>query len=174
MFVLAAFIFWVVLGRRRRQAIAARDSLASIRLRGGGPVGAAPPLSGFDLLDSLRQRVGRSGAHSLKGCTVRFLQFLPLLRRAQARGFVSHFAAEFFISAFTMGCNLGVDVSRCVGQRVFRNYKSALGAREAVSSAIAQRLATHKSLRLCCFSYERAKDIVPFKNFFIFPMGAVQ
>ena len=54
--------------------------------------------------------------------------------------------AAFVEDGLRFGFDLGVDVSRMRGKRHFRNYPSAVEAREAVSRSIAGRVAQQKSV----------------------------
>ena len=84
----------IVLTTRQRNALNLSNKLCcghkglggSLRVRGGG---AACTLA------CLRESVETNGAHSLPGCSVKFESFFPVLRRAQSRGYVKDYEAEW-------------------------------------------------------------------------------
>ena len=70
--------------------------------------------------------------------------FIPLLNRAQSRGYVCDCDASYVLNGFTKGFDLGVRRELLYGTRVFLNYPTAVGARESVTAAVASRVSRHK------------------------------
>ena len=59
------------------------------------------------------------------------------------------------------------------GRRVFQNYPSAYAASESVSAAVYARVAAAKTLHLGPWAEVEAALNELFKDYFVFPMGAV-
>ena len=111
------------------------------------------------------------------GCSIMYDTFIPALWKAVALGHVSHEHATFCAEGLRWGFKAGVDTSRLVrnGHRWFRNYKSSLENREAVSAAVNGRLAARKTLDLGPWDHVLAEGVRSvFKASAIFPMGAVE
>eukprot|EP00965_Chrysotila_dentata_P063717 2111452-Pleurochrysis_carterae.AAC.1 len=71
------------------------------------------------------------------------------------------------------GFDLAIDVSRLRGRMHFRNYRSALSNRAAVSKAFRKRLRSGKTIYLG--TYESGNShLLPWDTFRIVPMGAVE
>ena len=85
----------------------------------------SPVTSGLGELDRLRELVERDTVCALPGCPMKLDRFVPLLRRAMSRGFVSDIYGEYVLKGFTQGFDLGVQFEALRGQRVFRNYPAA-------------------------------------------------
>eukprot|EP00965_Chrysotila_dentata_P036456 1213334-Pleurochrysis_carterae.AAC.1 len=95
------------------------------------------------------------------------------MMRAVARGYVAEASAQFVCRGLLRGFDLAIDVSRLRGKMHFRNYRSALSNRAAVSSALRKRLRSGKTI--CLGKYERGDShLLPWDTFRIFPMGAVE
>ena len=90
------------------------------------------------MLAHLRESVETNGAHSLPGCSVKFESFFPVLRRAQSRGYVKDYEAEYVVNGLMNGFTLGLDVAamKRMGKRAFRNYPTAYAAYASVTAAV--------------------------------------
>lgn len=135
-------------------------------MRGGG---AARQLA------DLQQTVETNGAHSLPGCSVPFDRFLPVLRRAQSRGYVRDCDAEYVVDGLVNGFTLGLDIAamRRRGKRVFRNYPTAYNAKDSVTEAVQRRLDQQKTLDLGPATDALGELFEHFDALAVFPMGAV-
>ena len=136
---------------------------------------ACTPPNAAQIVSSLRTIVQSSGAHSLPGCSIKFDNFLPVLRRAQSRGYVKDVETDYVVDGLINGFTLGVDINamRKLGTRVFKNYPTAYKAHSAVSKAILKRVEQSKTVRL-----GPAKDSLSVLSaehdaLVVFPMGAV-
>ena len=112
-----------------------------LRVRGGGA---------FEVLSFYKNVVETKGACALPGCSIPFERFLPVLRRAQSRGYVRDSDADYVVDGLVNGFTLGLDVGAMSsrGKRVFRNYPSAYGAHGSVTSAVTRRVSQQKTLDL--------------------------
>ena len=90
----------------------------------------------------------RSNACALPGCTIKYDTFLPIMWRAVARGFVEHRYAVFVANGLRHGFEAGVQRHLLRGQRVFKNYKSAVEAMPQVARATQKRIDSGKTLML--------------------------
>ena len=95
------------------------------------------------------------------------------MMRAVARGYVRQEHADFVADGLRHGFDLGVDVTKMKGKRLFRNYPTALEARAAVTKALRARVAKYKTYKLFQFS-EGDRRRIPWDDWRIFPMGAVE
>ena len=135
-------------------------------MRGGG---AACTLA------HLRESVETNGAHSLPGCSVKFESFFPVLRRAQSRGYVKDYEAEYVVNGLMNGFTLGLDVSamKRMGKRAFRNYPTAYAAHASVTAAVTRRVHRHKTVNLGPASEALQELWSELDALAVFPMGAV-
>ena len=99
--------------------------------------------------------------------------FIPLLKRAQSRGYVKDWDADYVLEGFTSGFDLGVQRDLLHGTRVFSNYPAAISARDSVSAAVSSRISRHKTLTLGPWSEVQSWLKSEFGEFYVFPMGAV-
>ena len=72
---------------------------------------ACTPPNAAQIVSSLRTIVQSSGAHSLPGCSIKFDNFLPVLRRAQSRGYVKDVETDYVVDGLINGFTLGVDIN---------------------------------------------------------------
>ena len=98
--------------------------------------------SGLARLQALSALVDEKGACSLPGVSINFDLFVPILQRAVVRGFVPLHKAQYVFRGLRYGFDLGIDVSLLTGRRRFRNYASAIEAREQVSDNVRDRVAS--------------------------------
>lgn len=129
----------------------------------------------MEILNGLRDTVRENGAHTLPGCSIKFDSFLPVLQRAQSRGYVKDHEAEYAIEGLINGFTLGLDVGamKRLGKRAFRNYPTAYGAHSSVTAAVLKRLQKNKSVRLGP-AVEALKELMDYEEALaVFPMGAV-
>ena len=129
----------------------------------------------FDELFRLTRLVASETACSLPGVSIKFDSFIPVMWRAVTRGFVEPHLAEFVQNGLRWGFDAGVQRSLLHGQRVFRNYPTALGEfRERVSESIETRVAAGKTLDLGVWA-DTLRPLLRavFGDYFIFPLGAV-
>eukprot|EP00965_Chrysotila_dentata_P010366 337624-Pleurochrysis_carterae.AAC.1 len=75
------------------------------------------------------------------------------MMRAVARGYVAEDSAHFVCRGLLRGFDLAIDVSRLRGKMHFRNHRSTLSNRAAVSKALRRRLRSGQTL--CLETYER-------------------
>ena len=138
-----------------------------LRLRGAGR--AAETLASF------RSVVETENACALPGCSIKYDTFLPVLRRAQSRGYVKDHEAEYVVDGLRHGFTLGVDVAamRSMGKRVFRNYPTAYAAHASVTKAIVRRVERGKTLNLGPAKCALAELGGMLEGLAVFPMGAV-
>ena len=94
------------------------------------------------------------------------------MMRAVARGYVRQEHADFVADGLRHGFDLGVDVTKMRGKRLYRNYPTALEARAAVTKAVRSRVDKYKTYKLFPFS-EGDRHKLPWNDWRIFPMGAV-
>eukprot|EP00965_Chrysotila_dentata_P064976 2154371-Pleurochrysis_carterae.AAC.1 len=95
------------------------------------------------------------------------------MMRAVARGYVAEASAHFVRRGLLRGFDLSVDVSSLRRKMNFRNYRSVLSNRAAVSKALRKRL--HSGKTICLGTYERGNShLLPWNTFRVFPMGAVE
>lgn len=136
------------------------------------PVG---PLSvGLTEFERLRGVVRREGACALPGVSIKPETFLPAVWRAVERGYVAVDDATFVQAGLRDGFTLGVDLNQLRGQRLFKNYSTAVEARPYVTSAITKRVVAGKTLPLGVWGDEARKQLCGFFDDCIkFPMGAV-
>ena len=76
----------------------------------------------------------------MPGCAIKYGTFMHSMWKAVARGEVPHDKAVFVQSGLRHGFRAGIDTTKMVGQRIFKNYKSALDGREAVTRATMKRV----------------------------------
>ena len=69
----------------------------------------------------------------MPGVDIQADRFLPVMWRCVERGDVSRDHAQFVADGLRDGFTCGIDVSRLKGQKVFKNYKSAIDARPSVT-----------------------------------------
>ena len=112
-------------------------------------------------------------ACTLPGVSIAYELFMPIMMRAVARGYVRQEHADFVANGLRFGFDLGVDVSKLRGRRLFRNYPTALEARAAVTKATRARVEQGKSLQLFPFRAEDRTMLDRWPSWRIFPMGAV-
>ena len=94
--------------------------------------------------------------------------------RAVATGHVRHADAVRVHAGLRHGFTAGVDVARLAGHRWFKNYKSALEGRGAVTRAVMKRVQTDKSVYLGEWTPQLAEALrTIYRATCIFPMGAV-
>ena len=124
------------------------------------------------MLDSLTEQVKQHGCCSLPGVSIDFWKLKPLIERAVSRGFVSAEHARFAINGLWYGFDMGVDVDEVKGRRWFRNYASALEAKDKITAAIRTRVEQAKTLCLCAVA-ERVAASLPWPSCRVFPLGAV-
>ena len=100
---------------------------------------------------------------------------MPVLRRAQSRGYVRDCDGDYVAQGLRHGFDLGVSEAHLLGlgTRVHRNYKSAMEAHKSVTDAITSRVAKGKSVVL-----GRADECLPvllkeYDSMAVFPIGAV-
>ena len=96
----------------------------------------------------LARIVEESNACALPGCTIKYDSFMTVMWRAVARGFVGHDDAVFVAQGLRHGFEAGVQRNLLHGQRVFRNYRSALEAMPQVVRATQSRVDSGKTLVL--------------------------
>ena len=134
------------------------------------PVG---PLSvGLTEFERLRGVVRREGACALPGVSIKPETFLPAVWRAVERGYVAVDDATFVQAGLRDGFTLGVDLNQLRGQRLFKNYSTAVEARPYVTSAITKRVVAGKTLPLGVWGDEARKQLCGFFDDCIkFPMG---
>ena len=85
---------------------------------------------------ALEEQVKTDGACTLPGVSIAYELFMPIMMRAVARGYVRQEHADFVANGLRFGFDLGVDVSKLRGRRLFRNYPTALEARAAVIDSL--------------------------------------
>ena len=93
--------------------------------------------------------------------------------RAVARGFVEHRYAVFVANGLRHGFEAGVQRHLLRGQRVFKNYKSAVEAMPQVARATQKRIDSGKTLMLGTWLDKRRDLCDEIRDFFVFPIGAV-
>ena len=94
--------------------------------------------------------------------------------RCVERGDVSRDHAQFVADGLRDGFTCGIDVSRLKGQKVFKNYKSAIDARPSVTRAVMKRVQARKTLCLGEWNAASRSELCDrFDTFSKFPMGAV-
>ena len=128
---------------------------------------------GLAELDRLRCVVEERGACALPGSTIRYHRFMKLMRRAVSRGYVSREHGEFVADGLRNGFRMGVDVSKLLGKRAYKNYKSAVEATPYVSKATRKRVDAGKTICLGEFDSRTDRHVLPWRAWRIFPMGAV-
>ena len=128
---------------------------------------------GFGVLHSLRACVERENACTLPGVPIIYENFIPVMWKAVAKGFVKHEHAVFVQDGLRNGFKAGVDIEKLKGHRWFRNYPTAMEAVEPVSRAIMKRVQAGKSLCLGPWSEAMGRALrATYPNTFIFPMSA--
>jgi hypothetical protein len=150
----------------QRSAANPRSSVVCLRVRGCGA---------SETLASLRSSVESANACTLPGCSIKFDSFLPVLRRAQSRGYVKDHEAEYVATGLMQGFTLGVDIKAMqkLGKRAFRNYPSSLAAHASVTKAVQRRVERGKTVNLGK-AREALVDLhAAHDAFVVFPMGAV-
>ena len=86
-------------------------------------------LAEYERLCTLVQEVN---ACELPGCTIKYGPFNNSMWRAVERGFVTRDNATFCAGILRYGATCGIQVDQLRGQRIFRNYSSAIEARAPV------------------------------------------
>ena len=129
--------------------------------------------SSFGRVWELQRLVERSNACALPGCTIKYDTFLPIMWRAVARGFVEHRYAVFVANGLRHGFEAGGQRHLLRGQRVFKNYKSAVEAMPQVARATQKRIDSGKTLMLGTWLDKRRDLCDEIRDFFVFPIGAV-
>ena len=136
--------------------------------------GTSADTGGWSQYFAMRDLVLNENACALPGVPVRYETFLPHMWRAVALGCVRHEDACYVAAGLRWGFDLGVRVSELVGHRWFKNYPSAVEAREAVTKGILKRVDMGRTLDLGEWGPALASTVRgTFANSFIFPMGAV-
>ena len=130
-------------------------------------------ISPFAEVWKLTKLVEEVNACALPGCTIKYDNFLPVMWRAVARGFVSHEHATFVAKGLRHGFDAGVQRSKLKGRRVFKNYKSAVDAMDKVATATQKRIETGKTLMLGDWVTAKEELFNDVEDFIIFPLGAV-
>ena len=148
-------------GRRRLRS----PPELSLRLRRG--------TGSLDQVHQLTQLVNDHNACALPGCTIKYDSFMRVMWRAVARGYVEHRHAAFVARGLRYGFTAGVQKSELHGQRIFKNYKSAVEAMEQVGRATQKRIDAGKTICIGEWSrvHERLRTDV--KDFYVCPLGAV-
>ncbi len=79
---------------------------------------------------------------------MKFESFFPVLRRAQSRGYVKDYEAEYVVNGLMNGFTSGLDVAamKRMGKRAFRNYPTAYAAHASVTAAVTRRVHRHKTV----------------------------
>ena len=126
----------------------------------------------FAELAALEQLVKQQGACALPGVLIAYDVFLPIMMRVVARGYVRQEHADFVADGLRHGFDLGVDVTKMRGKRLYRNYPTALEARAAVTKAVRSLVDKYKTYKLFSFS-EGDRHKLPWNDWRISPMGAV-
>ena len=108
----------------------------------------ASPSNGLARVRQLATQVEESNACSLPGCPIKYDSFLTVMWRAVARGYVEHEHAVFVAQGLKQGFTAGVKREELFGQRIFKNYKSAVDAMEQVGRATQGRIDDGKTLCL--------------------------
>ena len=107
------------------------------------PTSACPNSEGaaaFGEFDRLTDLVRRENACALPGVSIRYDSFLDCMWAAVRAGYVQDHHARFVAEGLRWGFSFGIDLAALKGQRVFKNYKSAILARDAVSRALQTRV----------------------------------
>ena len=129
-----------------------------------------------DAMDEVRRLttlVETENACALPGCTIVYDRFVPVLQRAMSRGYVRDIFGNYVLQGLRYGFNLGVERGALRGRRKFKNYKSAYDGHTAVSAAIQSRVDNGKTLRIGPWSVVKDALGNMFRDYFVFPMGAV-
>ena len=137
-----------------------------LRLRGFGAMSE---------LARLQSIVESDGACSLPGSSIKYDTFLPVLRRAQSRGYVKDHEGEYVALGLRNGFDLGIDVERVKlkGKRIFKNYKTAYDNHASVSRAVQARVDSFKTVNLGSAKAGLAELCEAHASLAVFPMGAV-
>lgn len=122
----------------------------------------------------LRHLVFSENACALPGVTVRYDTFIPAMWSAVAKGYVEPKHASFVSEGLRYGFLAGVQVQKLTGHRWFRNYPTAVAARDAVTRATMKRVEGGKTLHLGPWSDALGRTVrATFGSSFIVPLGAV-
>ena len=136
--------------------------------------GLAAP-DAFEELDRLKNLVYDVNACALPGVDIKYDSFLGCMWAAVRAGFVDEEHAQFVAQGLRWGFTFGVDVASLKGQRIFKNYESTERARDAVTRSLSKRVAAGKTVCVGEWSTALLASLRErFKDFFIFPMGAVE
>ena len=136
--------------------------------------GLAAP-DAFGELDRLKNLVYDVNACALPGVDIKYDSFLGCMWAAVRAGFVKEEHAQFVAQGLRWGFTFGVDVASLKGQRIFKNYESTEKARDAVTRSLSKRVAAGKTVCVGEWSSALLASLRErFKDFFIFPMGAVE
>ena len=134
---------------------------------------AAVVPDGCATLAMLEETVAKGSVCDLPGCPMKLDVFIPLLKRAQSRGYVMDRDADYVLNGFTQGFDLGVRRELLFGTRVFSNYPATMVAKDSVNAAISSRVARQKTIMLGPWGVVRDWLVQHFGDFYVFPMGAV-
>ena len=143
---------------------------------GGGGL-ARPPgdnlgVSSLALLDTFRRVVETENACALPGVSLKYGTFLPVMWGAVRAGWVAQRHAEFVSNGLRHGFDLGVDTRKLQGHRWFRNYGTAMQARDMVTAAVMSRVECGKTLLVGRWDKGLAAAWeAMFESSCIFPMG---
>ena len=139
-----------------------------VRLRGGGAL---------EKFRALQEQVEVHGACSLPGCTIKYDNFVPVLKRAQSRGYVKDHEADYVLKGLWHGFDMGLNVEGMskMGKRAFKNYPSAMDthARKSVTAAVRRRVDAHKTVSLGPAGSALKELWENVDSLAVFPMGAV-
>jgi len=131
---------------------------------------------GWSALEALGERVMRNGIGELTGNTLSFEFYRPLLHKAVSSSVISVSRYKGMMNLLRFGTDLFIDKDYLVSHlppRVYcRNYPTAYDNKVAVTSAIAARVSSGRTLKIGrCSRAEFAK--LPVRQAIIFPLGAV-
>ena len=148
--------------------------LSAITLTAATPRSTSELSGGVARLAELRAVVEERGATALPGCGIKYASFMECMWQAVGRGFVRHEDAVFAQQGLRYGFKAGIDVTRMLGHKWYKNYKSALEGREAVTRATMKRVQAGKTIPLGTWTNTLASGLKSlYKASAIFPVGAV-
>ena len=148
--------------------------LLATTLTGATPSPTSELSGGVAHLAELRAVVEERGATALPGCGVKYDSFMECMWRAVGRGFVKHEDAVFAQQGLRYGFKAGIDVTRMLGHKWYKNYKTALDGRDAVTRATMKRVQAGKTIPLGTWTNTLASGIKSvYRASAIFPIGAV-
>ena len=131
------------------------------------------PSCGLAEVRRLAQMVEDSNACALPGCPIKHDSFLTVLWRAVARGHAKHVRACFVAKGLRHGLAARVLHEELYGQRVFKNYKTAVDDMGQVGRATPGRTFEGKTLLLGHWGEVDARLRDEVEDFYCFPLGAV-